>query len=97
MQQTYMPMKMLKKTIENTTKAATLDLSLLSCTDGLEPSREKGACENTNYLIRDMLYPVNDFRQLIQREASKIARLLNERPRKTLDFRTPYEAFSELR
>jgi IS30 family transposase len=29
---------------------------------------EKGMCENTNYLIRDMLYPVNDFRQLTQRE-----------------------------
>jgi IS30 family transposase len=58
---------------------------------------EKGTCENTNYLIRDMLYPVNDFRQLTQREVSKIARLLNERPRKTLDFRTPCEVFSEWR
>jgi IS30 family transposase len=58
---------------------------------------EKGTCEDANYLIRDMLYPVNDFRQLTQREVSKIARLLNERPRKTLDFRTPYEVFSELR
>jgi IS30 family transposase len=58
---------------------------------------EKGTCENTNYLIRDMLYPVNDFRQLTQREVSKIVRLLNERPKKTLDFRTPYEVFSELR
>jgi IS30 family transposase len=45
---------------------------------------EMGTCENTNYLIRDMLYPVNDFRQLTQREVSKIARLLNERPRKHL-------------
>jgi IS30 family transposase len=58
---------------------------------------EKGTCENTNYLIRDRLYPVNDFRQLTQREVSKIARLLNGRPRKTFDFRTPYEIFSELR
>jgi IS30 family transposase len=53
--------------------------------------------ENTNYLIWDMLHPVNDFRQLTQREVSKIARLLNERPRKTLDFRSPYEVFSDLR
>jgi IS30 family transposase len=58
---------------------------------------EKGTCENTNYLIRDMLYPEDDFRQLTQRDVSKIARLLNERPRKTLDFRTPYEVFSDLR
>jgi IS30 family transposase len=58
---------------------------------------EKGTCENTNYLIRDMLYPQEDFRELNQRDVSKIARLLNGRPRKTLDFRTPYEVFSELR
>jgi IS30 family transposase len=25
---------------------------------------EKGTCENTNYLIRDMLYSVDDFREL---------------------------------
>jgi IS30 family transposase len=58
---------------------------------------EKGTCENTNYLIRDMLYPVDDFRQLTQREVSTIARHLNERPRKTLDFKTPKEVFLGLR
>jgi IS30 family transposase len=58
---------------------------------------EKGTCENTNYLIRDMLYPVDDFRELTQREVSRIARLLNERPRKTLDYQTPQEVFSQLR
>jgi IS30 family transposase len=58
---------------------------------------EKGTCENTNYLIRDLLYQMKDFRELTQRDVSKIARLLNERPRKTLDFKTPYEVFSELR
>jgi IS30 family transposase len=57
---------------------------------------EKGTCENTNYLIWDMLHLVNDFRQLTQRDVSKIARLLNERPRRTLDFRSPYEVFSGL-
>jgi IS30 family transposase len=57
---------------------------------------EKGTCENTNYLIRDMLYPAEDFRDLTQRDVSRIARLLNDRPRKTLDFRTPYEVFFEL-
>jgi IS30 family transposase len=58
---------------------------------------EKGTCENTNFLIRDMLYPVDDFRQLTQRDVSRIARLLNERPRKTLDFKTPKEVFLDLR
>jgi IS30 family transposase len=38
---------------------------------------EKGTCENTNYLIRDMLYPVDDFRQLTQRDVSRIAKMLN--------------------
>ena len=58
---------------------------------------EKGTCENTNYLIRDMLYPIDDFRELTQRDVARIARLLNERPRKTLDFKTPKEVFSHLR
>jgi hypothetical protein len=44
-----------------------------------------------------MLYPQEDFRKLNQGDVSKIAGLLNERPRKTLDFRTPYEVFSKLR
>jgi IS30 family transposase len=58
---------------------------------------EKATCENTNYLIRDMLYPIDDFRELTQRDVSIIAKKLNERPRKTLDFKTPKEVFSLLR
>jgi IS30 family transposase len=57
---------------------------------------EKETCENTNYLIRDMLYPADDFRKLTQRDISRVVELLNGRPRKTLGFRTPYEAFSGL-
>jgi IS30 family transposase len=64
---------------------------------GKENSGHKPLSENTHYLIRDMLYRVTDFRDLIRRNVSKIARLLNERPRKMLDFRIPQEAFSELR
>jgi IS30 family transposase len=48
---------------------------------------EKGMCENTKYLIGDMRYPVDDFRELTQWDVSRIARLLNDRPRKTRDFR----------
>jgi IS30 family transposase len=58
---------------------------------------EKGTCENTNYLIRDMLRGVTDFRELNQRSVSQIAKNLNERPRKTLDFLTPNEVLFELR
>jgi IS30 family transposase len=57
---------------------------------------EKATCENTNYLIRDMLYPIDDFRELTQRDVSIIAKKLNERPRKTLDFKTPQQIFSQL-
>jgi IS30 family transposase len=39
---------------------------------------------------------VDDFRQLTRRDVSKIAKLLNERPGKIPDFKTPYEAFLEL-
>jgi IS30 family transposase len=44
---------------------------------------EKGTCENTNYLIRDMLGEITDFRELNQRQVSQIVKKLNDRPRKT--------------
>jgi IS30 family transposase len=44
---------------------------------------EKGTGENTNYLIGDMLYPVDDFRELTQRDVTRIARLLNEDAKNT--------------
>jgi IS30 family transposase len=58
---------------------------------------EKGTCENTNYLIRDMLNGVTDFRELNQRRVAQIAKKLNDRPGKTLDFRAPKEVLFELR
>jgi IS30 family transposase len=58
---------------------------------------EKGTCENTNGLIRDMLYEVDDFRTLTQYQVGRVARLLNERPRKTLGYKTPKEALANLR
>jgi IS30 family transposase len=57
---------------------------------------EKGTCENTNFLIRDMCRDITDFRKLTQQQAHRIARLLNERPRETLGFRTPKEKFNQL-
>ena len=57
---------------------------------------EKGTCENTNFLIRDMLDGETDFRNLSQSQVSRITRLLNERPRKTLGMKTPKEKFKEL-
>ncbi len=57
---------------------------------------EKGTCENTNFLIRDMLDGETDFRKLSQRSITRIARLLNERPRQTLGMYTPKDKFNEL-
>jgi transposase, IS30 family len=57
---------------------------------------EKGTCENTNFLIRDMLDGQTDFRNLTQAQVSRIARLLNERPRKTLGMKTPMQSFELL-
>ncbi len=58
---------------------------------------EKATCENTNGLIRDMLYEIDDFRNIDQYYVGRIARLLNERPRKTLEYKTPKQALAELR
>jgi len=57
---------------------------------------EKGTCENTNFLIRDMLNGETDFRNLTQAQVSRIARLLNERPRQTLGMKTPKQSFDIL-
>jgi transposase, IS30 family len=58
---------------------------------------EKGTCENTNFLIRDFLDGEDDFRKFDQKHFSKIANWLNERPRKTLGFKTPKQMFNFLR
>jgi len=57
---------------------------------------EKGTCENTNFLIRDMLEGETDFRNLTQAQVARIARLLNERPRQTLGMKTPKQSFDKL-
>jgi len=57
---------------------------------------EKGTCENTSFLIRDMLDGETDFRNLTQRQVTRVARLLNERPRQTLGMYTPKDKFKEL-
>jgi transposase, IS30 family len=58
---------------------------------------EKGTCENTNGLIRDFFDGENDFTKFEQSYFSKVARMLNDRPRQTLGFSTPKEQFNLLR
>lgn len=57
---------------------------------------ERGTNENTNGLIRQYFPKGTDFNQVSAYEIRKIQDRLNGRPRKVLDWKTPYEAFNEL-
>jgi len=56
---------------------------------------ERGLNENTNGLLRRFYPKGTDFRKVTERELLKIQDLLNNRPRKTLGFRTPREVFMQ--
>ena len=57
---------------------------------------QRGTSENTNMLIRDFFPKGTDFNKVTARELTKVQNLLNDRPRKTLNWRTPNEVFNEL-
>jgi IS30 family transposase len=56
-------------------------------------SWERGTNENTNGLIRQYLPKTRSFKNLSFQEETSIMDRINLRPRKCLDFRTPFEVF----
>ncbi len=57
---------------------------------------QRGTNENTNGLIRSFFPKGTDFSLVPARDIKRVQRLLNERPRKVLNWRTPRETFASL-
>lgn len=57
---------------------------------------ERGTNENTNGIIRQFFPKGTDFSKISRREVKHVQHLLNGRPRKVLDYATPYEIFNSL-
>jgi len=56
---------------------------------------ERGTSENTNMLIRDFFPRGTDFSKITSAQLKKVQGMLNDRPRKILDFYTPREIFTK--
>ncbi len=56
---------------------------------------QRGSNENTNGLLRQYLPKGTDFRAVSIDQLEKLTKLLNHRPRKCLDYRTPHQVFME--
>jgi len=57
---------------------------------------ERGTNENTNGLIRQFFPKGTDFSKISRREVKRVQHLLNGRPRKVLNWATPYETINQL-
>lgn len=59
-------------------------------------SWERGLNENTNGLVRQYFPKKSDFSKITDRQLKKVVERLNNRPRKTLGYKTPNEVFFKL-
>ncbi len=59
-------------------------------------SWERGLNENINGLIRQYIPKGSSFNSLTKKEIKRIENKLNHRPRKSLNWKTPYEVFHEI-
>jgi IS30 family transposase len=57
---------------------------------------ERGAVENANGLLRDWFPKASDFRAISRTRLARVQRMLNNRPRKCLNYRTPLEVLNAL-
>ncbi len=58
-------------------------------------SWERGCNENANGLLRQFFPKKSSFANINQKDIDKTCRLINNRPRKRLNYLTPYEVFYE--
>jgi len=59
-------------------------------------SWERGLNENTNGLVRQYFPKKSDFSKITGRQINKVVERINNRPRKTLGYKTPNEVFFKL-